>query len=440
MNPREFVAKRYPKLGVNKQRETARLLYEISKRDHTSYDDILAGFDFQQYAELKSFLLRRRYPTSVREVERDAFFLPSLEIDPQNEAPLDRPLLAPKTIIAEESVASSELTQRLKNHYPNAQVIVVSRLKDYLKGTPYSIADYNRRTERIFVVRQVADFYEACPCTKGALHCGYNVMNVGFGCPFECQYCFLQEYQNVPGLVLPANLDDTFRQFESAQLRKGSFGMTRLGTGEFTDSLALDPITEYSKSIIEFFRRHPEVVFEFKTKSANVGNLVSITPPKNIVVSWSLNPQKVVSSVEPLAATLTERLDAASKCVQAGYQVGFHFDPLIYYSGWENDYKETVQKMFAAAPSDRIAWISLGTLRFTPALKKVIETRFPHNTILDEELILDFDGKMRYPKRIRDEMIRKMERWIRAHSKDVIVYPCMEEPAVWNYVGLQSRG
>ena len=78
--------------------------------------------------------------------------------------------------------------------------------------------------------------------------------------------------------------------------------------------------------------------------------------------------------------------------------VGFHFDPIIHGPGWEEKYQRTVAKMFSYVKPRHILWVSLGTLRFVPALKKVMENRFPDSRLLDEELLLDFDGKMRYEK------------------------------------------
>ena len=73
-----------------------------------------------------------------------------------------------------------------------------------------------------------------------------------------------------------------------------------------------------------------------------------------------------------------------------------------------------------------ISWISLGTLRFNPKLKTVIEQRFPNNKILNEELVLEFDGKLRYSMQSRLAIYKKIFSWIRQYSKSVLVYLCME--------------
>jgi spore photoproduct lyase len=97
---------------------------------------------------------------------------------------------------------------------------------------------------------------------------------------------------------------------------------------------------------------------------------------------------------------LKERISAAKRRTDAGFKVGFHFDPIIYSHGWEKEYEETVNLIFDNIKPSSIAWISLGTLRFSPGLKKIAQNRFQKNTFLDEELILGFDRKIRYPRKM----------------------------------------
>jgi spore photoproduct lyase len=157
----------------------------------------------------------------------------------------------------------------------------------------------------------------------------------------------------------------------------------RIGTGEFSDSLMLDHITKYSPAIIEFFNNHKDAVFEFKTKSSNIDNLLKIKHSGNIVVSWSLNPQKIIDKNEFFTASLSDRLASAKECAKSGYKIGFHFDPIIYFKGWEREYGKVIDLLFSKIKPKDIAWISMGTFRFKPELKSIIENRFPENEILD---------------------------------------------------------
>src|SRR3989338_6957222 len=100
---------------------------------------------------------------------------------------------------------------------------------------------------------------------------------------------------------------------------------------------------------------------------------------------------------------------------------------MIYYANWEQDYFNLVQTIFDRIDPSRVEIISLGTLRMTPRLKKIIESRFADNTILDEELAIGHDGKMRYSFDVRIAMYKEMKAWISARAPDVFLYLCMEE-------------
>jgi len=134
---------------------------------------------------------------------------------------------------------------------------------------------------------------------------------------------------------------------------------------------------------------------------------------------------------EKRTATLNERISAAIRCVESGYRVAFHFDPIFHYRDWETDYYPIIDLIFEKIDHDAIAWISLGTLRFHPSLKPIIERRFPETFILSGELVHGDDGKMRYPRMIREDIYRKMASAIQAHAESVPLYLCMEPALVW---------
>jgi spore photoproduct lyase len=147
-----------------------------------------------------------------------------------------------------------------------------------------------------------------------------------------------------------------------------------------------------------------------------------------------MNPQRVIDADEHMTASLEDRLAAVRCCQEAGYKLGFHFDPMIEYPGWEEDYRAMVERIFSVVDYRRVAWISMGVLRNTPGLKRIVRERFPSTKLLTGEQVLCPDGKMRYFQPLRVSMYRKMLRWIRDASPTVFVYLCMESREVWEQV------
>lgn len=439
---RSLVGNSFPRFGVNKNREIVRLLYEISKREDVPPEELLTSDSPVSFAGLKEYLLKRRFPSTIREDPKLRPYLPGFELSPDNYLRLREGSFYPRRIYIEKSVRDSALAKAFLEAFPKAESSEISDLKEFLsKYGGRGIAEYNKRTETVFIISEDRDFFKLCPCTGRAVPCGYTVFNLSFGCIYECTYCYLQEYTNTPGLIFPANVDhflSRFSSFRDLPATRGWRGGSRLriGTGEFSDSLMLDDLTGYSIPLVKFFRGRDDVIFEFKTKSANIGNLLKMEGDENIVVGWSLNPQKVIDSNELYSASLDARIDSARRVLEAGYRVAFHFDPVFYYDGWDDDYRGVIEKIFRVVNPEKIAWISLGTLRFNPALKKIIEARFPGNDILDAEMVLGFDDKLRYPDHLRYRIYRTL---IDALNKDSLILPiylCMEERSMWEELKL----
>lgn len=413
-----------PQVGVNKLRELVRLVYEIAKREKIAPQAVLTPSKNQNFESVKTALLKRRYPVNFKASAKNQFYLPKLELDEKLRADLTPRPFYPKTIFIETSVKDTPLAQRVREAFPRAE------FKETDGKTQVGSADFSRRTETLLIHQEKYDFLKPCPCSCGSAGCGYNLINLGFGCRFECEYCFLQQYQNLHAILWPANVDEFLQKLDGGKFNKGPFDRPRIGSGEFTDSLVFDDITQYSQALVPFFRERPQWQFEFKTKSVNIGGLLNVGGCENVVVSWSVNSSKITNEAEHFTPDLTARLQAACEVARAGYRIGFHFDPVVIYDGYQADYARTVQEMADTLPADKIAWISVGTLRFSRELKKQIETRFAQNFILDGEFLLDFDGKMRYGDKQRLEVYQFLMPLLRKTFPKAHVYLCMEDPQI----------
>ena len=272
-----------------------------------------------------------------------------------------------------------------------------------------------------------------CPGTCDHICCGYYVINGITNCPMDCSYCVLQGYLNNPFLTLYTNWDALLEEID-VFLSTDRQSLLRLGTGELSDSLALESIFPLSQFLIRFFSEKSNGVLEIKTKSVNVGSLLDLDHRGKTIVSWSVNPPKMIGEEEMGTASLKDRIDAARRCQESGYPLGFHFDPIIYHEGWEKEYEEAVLQLFKQIDPKRVVWISLGGFRYPPKLKAIAEERFPRTNVFLGELFPGRDAKFRYLKEIRVEIYQKMTRWLREVDPSLFVYLCMESQEVWEKV------
>lgn len=302
-------------------------------------------------------------------------------------------------------------------------------IKQFLgKPDPLSAGKKN-----ILITRFYGRRLKSCPGTSRHICCGYHVINVITNCPMDCSYCVLQGYLNNPLLTVYSNWDDLLEEID-AFLSSGPHALLRLGTGELSDSLALDSVLPVSQILVPFFAARKNAVLELKTKSAEIDHLLSLDHGGRTVVSWSLNPLKMIREEERRTASLDERMEAARKCQEKGYLLGFHFDPIIDHEGWERGYEETISFLFRRIDPRGVAWISLGGFRYPPQLKAIARERFPNTRIFLGELFPGRDAKFRYLQEIRVEMYRKLVGWLREADPDLFIYLCMESEEVWNRV------
>jgi spore photoproduct lyase len=288
---------------------------------------------------------------------------------------------------------------------------------------------------RLVVQRHRGTFVHHCPAgTTGMVCCNYLVMSFASNCPYDCSYCFLQDYlANNPALKVFTNVADGLAEID-AILRAHPERTFRVGTGELADSLALDHLTDLSCELVPFFAARANALLELKTKSDCIDNLLHLDPKDRAVISWSVNAPAVVAVEEPGTITLEERAAAAARVQAAGYKIGFHFDPLIAHEGWEEGYRDAIDRIFHRIDTGRVAWVSLGSLRMTPQLKAAIKARPQGGRLLTSELVPGPDGKERVWRGLRVKMYRRMLHWLREVDDRMPLYICMEPAGVWEKV------
>jgi spore photoproduct lyase len=330
----------------------------------------------------------------------------------------------------DEDAIDYSLTREVTARLPEAEVLVGKEFAErsrMLGLTPDPI----RRGKRILrLMKHKGAFVKACPGTPQYVCCGLEILHIGQGCPMDCRYCALQVYFNRPVLEVFVNIDDLLKSLDRC-LATFPQRFHRICTGEFTDSLAFNPVTGLAQILVSYFSRREGASLEIKTKTDLIEPLLRLNPNRRVVLSFSVNSGQIIKSEEIRAASLQRRLAAASRAQDRGYRIGFHFDPIIPLSGWKEAYFSTIDDIFGLVRPSSIAWISMGVLRFVPDLKEIIAARFGRVVYFHDGFLRGLDGKRRLHVSRRVEIYRALAERIRMHSPDARIYLCMESPYVW---------
>lgn len=326
-----------------------------------------------------------------------------------------------KSVTVEPECQASSLAQK----FPEAQVV---------KGAP-QLGFYREGKHRLHISSKTPNAFHRCSSLNYEyLCCNVHVLRTMSNCPFDCSYCFLQNYLTNGTTMVVADIPSLIGKVKAKQLKE-PWRFLRVGTWELADSLALESELGTAGRLLEAFKELNNAVLELKTKSAVVDGLLPLDHGGRTIISWSMNPDGVITAEEHGTASLDERLDAMKKVCQAGYPIAIHFDPMIYHEGWESAYEVLVKRIFSAVPKGRITWISIGVLRFNPEMKRKVEDHFPKSKITAAEMVLGKDGKVRYVKPLRLKMLSHLYRLIRAYGgEEPYVYLCMERPDIWQRV------
>lgn len=335
-------------------------------------------------------------------------------------------------LFIERGEEETAIARRVRAALPHLEARLVD---DAREAEPPAGGDrFGEGKRRLLLARRRGPFLEHCPAgTSGLVCCNYLVVALGSNCPMDCRYCFLQAYlRNNPTLKVYTNPEDALAEVDAA-LQRHPQREFRIGTGELVDSLALDALTATSALLVPFVARRPNAVLELKTKSDCVDGLLDLPHGGRTVVSWTLTPAAIAAAEEPGTAPLAARVAAAARLQRAGYKVGFHLDPLVEYPGWAEGYADLVARLRDAVDPRGVAWLSLGSLRLTPALKEAIRAR-GSSRLLAGELVPSADGKLRLWHGLRVGMYRAVAAALRDWAPAAPLYLCMEDASVWRQV------
>ncbi len=300
------------------------------------------------------------------------------------------------------------------------------------KASSPKIKDYRAGKRHLHLDIKRGNLFHLCASLDPRyICCSTHVVAHVSNCPFECTYCFLQNYLTDATLTLVADTDAILKEVRQ-MIRQQPWRTFRVGTWELGDSLGNEFICMSAKRLVEGFSALGNAVLKLRTKGALVEPLLHADHKGRTVISWTVNPPQVVAMEEIGTASIEKRITAMAKAADAGYMIGLHFDPMLLFDGWKNAYKDLVQEIFSRIRTSQVCWISLGSLRFNPEMKKKIELNYPRSRITAQEMVLGDDNKFRYVRHVRVGMYRHLLRCLKDVGADrCLIYLCMERINVW---------
>jgi len=303
----------------------------------------------------------------------------------------------------------SQLTQQEKN-YPKD-----IRFRPVMRESRIITAEENDK--KIYGMCPVASDKTVC--------CNLHTIDTVENCVYGCSYCTIQTFYE-EDIRIQKNISEKLKAIPIDPNRFYHFG-----TGQSSDSLVWGNRDGILDAHIEFAASHPNILMEFKTKSNNIKYFLENDIPLNIVCSWSLNSNSIIINEEHFTASLAERISAARDCADAGIKVAFHFHPMVWYNGWDNDYPQIASDIINQFDPEEVLFVSFGSITLIkPVIQKIRGLGNPTKT-LQMEFVTDPHGKMTYPDKIKIKMFKRMYTSFTPWKNKVFFYLCMEKESIW---------
>ena len=281
-------------------------------------------------------------------------------------------------------------------------------------------------------------------------------LRIGQGpCGYRCAECFLILTHRVKAdpsrHILYSNASDFVGAAKKWLL--SATPKTSLGVGiDCSDSLLYEGVTGYARRLIPWFadaRTNPDGrKLVLLTKSANVRYLEGL-PTRNVVMSFSLNPQAVADVFEGkypdglrVTPAIQERLDASRRAAEFGFETRWRIDPIVPIEGWDDCYRE----FFIQAAHLQPFRITLGIYRRMGSSLAQFARSWGLTAMdwqPDSPMVRDEGSHFQLPTRERIALYRNISEYIKEawpdQARRPVVSLCKEKRTVREESGVISR-
>ncbi len=255
------------------------------------------------------------------------------------------------------------------------------------------------------------------------------------GCYFSCAWCYLQgTYRFHPEWKKKPNIKDYDRiRLHLEALLHSDAEPEILNAGELSDSLITEHTGDAFSSLLGdvFSANHTRHRVLFLTKSNRIDNILTQKLQRYLIVSFTLNADKVAREWEKGAPSVDKRIAAAKRVFDSGYATRIRIDPMVPVRNWERHYANLIDDVFANLTPERI---TIGSLR---GLQSTI------NQARDKSWVPYMTEKSNWGKKIALELRHQMYSTVLNYLRDEYDYErvalCKETKEMWERLGMDYR-
>ena len=312
-------------------------------------------------------------------------------------------------IYVERGALDYPLSQIALKKFSKSKVIEVDHYKDIFNRTGQDFQVQKKSMKLILAKKTEPFLYPASEMVQefGTPNVYYNTPILN--CLYNCDYCFLQGMYSSGNMVVFVNESDFM---DAIKIKMASLNLTLdpmvVSISYNTDIMAMENIIPMASRWIDFVKTQKKLLIEIRTKSALFSLIKKIIPHENVLLSWTLSPEKIAEEFESTAPPFNSRLKSAKEAVEAGWAVRLCFDPIILFDGWFEIYSQFLHEVFREINPSKVRDVTLGVFRMNKDFYKRIKKREPTSTLFYDNYEIK-DGVVSIGKKERTESLEKLE-------------------------------
>lgn len=309
-------------------------------------------------------------------------------------------------IYVEKEACKYKISSKIIDYFKQSRLIEIDHYKDVFCRRHQNFVLQKNSPKLIVAVKKSNFVYHGSDMCDSFGNDNFYYTSSIMNCIYNCEYCYLQGMYPSSNIVIFVNVEDAIAEVE----RMLEVHSVYLCVSYDTDLMAFENITGFLHKWIEVCRMHDNLKIEIRTKSANFKAIKEIACLDNVILAWTLSPQKVIEEFEVNTPSLETRLKSICDAIDSGWKVRLCFDPLLYVNNWAQLYKECVQTTFKILSRRKVYEASIGVFRVSKEYLKIMNRLRVNSKVLAYPFITD-NGACSYNERHICQMVNlvKME-------------------------------
>lgn len=317
----------------------------------------------------------------------------------------------------EEEALGYPMTERIRNCFPDASVIRISRYGELFDRPRQSYLEQYPSRNLILAVRHGTVIYPGAPVCQSFDQRWFYYCTPAMNCVYNCSYCWLKGMYQTANLVIFVNQEYFLEETEKLLMEHPAY----LCLAYETDLVPLEPMTGILSQWAQAAISHPDLSIEIRTKSG-YGEIWNTMPVSDrIIPAFTFSPQAMIDSMEQGTGTMEQRIRTAETAAEAGFRIRLCFDPMIRFPGWKAAYEDLIAACRKSIPPESIRDCSIGTFRISASYLQNMRKRFPDSAVVQYPYETS-NGYCHYPASVKEEMEQYLLSLLKGYVSEKQIY------------------